>query len=98
MDGFQQRNTVQPEIDTCKSYSSEIETINGAHNNTLQSPCCEPNEEEPTPYTERSDFLVSGAKKDSDVPTDCYDFMGLSAVEKKNEVSTTETRGGQFFA
>lgn len=95
VDAFQQRSNVQPEIDNCKSYTSDTETLNGA-GNLLQSPYCEPHEE-PTPFTVRSDFLVSGARRDSNMSTDCYDFLGLAAAEKNHEVSTKETKGGQFF-
>lgn len=91
VDKFQQRSIVQPEIENCKSYPSDLETLNGAGNASLQSP----NEELSTPFPER--FLVSGARKDSNMSTDCYDFLGLAAVEKNHEVSTTETKGGQFF-
>lgn len=97
MDKFQKPDSA----DTCKSYTSEIENLNGAPgNHALQSPSCEEiNEEESTPpFIERSEFLVSGARKDTSMPTDCYDFLGLAAVEKKYvDLSTTETKGGQFF-
>lgn len=91
MDGFQHRNFVQPETENCISYTSGIETFNGVGNTF-----CEP-DEEPTPFTGRSEFLVSGARKDSDASTNCYDFLGLGAAEKNYQVSTTETKGGQFF-
>ena len=103
VDGFKKRSPVQPEIESCKSYNwdlQDLQSLNPSWETRELSfglkQCCEPNEESPS-LTGRSNFLVHGAEKDSEMSTDCYDFLGSAGAGKDHETSTTKADSYEFL-
>lgn len=103
VDGFKKNSPVQPEIESCKSYTWDLQDLQSLHPGwetqelsfgLKQS--CEPNEESPS-LTGRSNFLVHGAEKDSEMSTDCYDFLGSAGAGKDHKMSTTKADSYEFL-
>ena len=103
VDGFKTNSPVQPEIESCKSYTWDLQDLQSLHPGWETRELSfgltqmrEPNEESPS-LTGRSNFLVHGAEKDSEMSTDCYDFLGSAGVGRDHEISTTKEGSYEFL-
>lgn len=103
VDGFKKRSPVQPDTESCKSYNWDLQDLQSLHPHWETQElsfglkqCCEPSDKSPS-LTARSNFLVQGAEKDSEVSTDCYDFLGSAGAGKDLEMSTTKADSYEFL-